>query len=111
MRNHTGSPNIWVIDNDNVRKWYYREPPAVGDSVKYMRGILGEFSPATVTAVLWDCIVLNNGTTMRRPYILRDAGGKMLAWMRNNLKNTRETKRRSTHVSLGYGKVALNIVQ
>lgn len=69
----TLTETFWLIDNVDVRTWYYRNAPAIGSTVRYTN----ETFIDTVARVTPIAIWLESGHMMRRPYLI----GRLLSWV------------------------------
>jgi hypothetical protein len=63
---------FWLIDNIDVKTWYYRDAPVVGSVVRYTN----EAFIDTVSRVSPVAIWFESGHMMRRPYLF----SRLLAW-------------------------------
>lgn len=69
----------WVLDSYRVRSWYYRDAPAIGDKVTYLR----DGFATRVTSVNFFRIGFASGTSMRRP----ELGRRLVLWVLPRLQN------------------------
>jgi hypothetical protein len=77
---------FWLIDNIDVKSWYYRDAPAIGSIVRYVNEDFIDTVARVSTVGIW----FESGHMMRRPYLF----SRLLAWITAQLSANRPRYKR-----------------